>query len=73
MRTTVVAAGAIVVAAVAAVPYVCGRVLEQEVRAALDDYNKRQTFMTASIVTYERQWLRSSSPPSPRWPTCADR
>ena len=60
MRTTVVAAGAIVVAAVAAVPYVCGRVLEQEVRAALDDYNKRQTFMTASIVTYERQWLRSS-------------
>ncbi len=60
MRTTVVAAGAIVFAAVAAVPYVCGRVLEQEVRAALDDYNKRQSFVTASVVSYDRQWLRSS-------------
>ncbi|MFO1304247.1 MAG: DUF945 family protein [Burkholderiales bacterium] len=60
MRTTVVAAGAIVVAAVAAVPYVCGRVLEQEVRTAIDDYNKRQSFMAASIVSYDRQWLRSS-------------
>ncbi|MFO1302661.1 MAG: DUF945 family protein [Burkholderiales bacterium] len=60
MRTPVVAAGAVVVAAIAALPYVCGRVLEQEVRAALDDYNKRQAFVTASIVSYERQWLRSS-------------
>jgi hypothetical protein len=59
MRTTVVAAGAIVFAAVAAVPYVSGRILESEVRDALDGYNKRQSFVTASIVSYERQWLRS--------------
>jgi hypothetical protein len=59
MRTTVVAAGAIVFAAVAAVPYVSGRILEREVRDAIDGYNKRQSFVTASIVEYERQWLRS--------------
>ena len=59
MRTTVVAAGAIVVAAVAAVPYVSGRIVESEIREAIDGYNKRQSFVTASVVNYERQWLRS--------------
>ena len=59
MRTTVVAAGAIVVAAVAAVPYVSGRMFEREVREAVDGYNKRQSFVTASVVDYERHWMRS--------------
>ena len=59
MRTTVVAAGAIVVAAVASVPYASGRLVESEIREAIDGYNKRQSFVTASIVSYERQWLRS--------------
>lgn len=59
MRATVVAAGAIVFAAVAAVPYVSGRILEREVRDAIDAYNERQSFVTASIVQYERQWVRS--------------
>jgi hypothetical protein len=59
MRTTVVAVGAIVVAAVAAVPYFSGRMLEHEVREAVDGYNKRQSFVTASVVSYEREWLRS--------------
>lgn len=59
MRTTVVAAGAIIVAAAAAVPYVSGRVLEREVRSAIDGYNQRQSFVTASVVSYDRQWLRS--------------
>ena len=59
MRTSVVAAGAIVVAAVAAVPYVSGRILEQEVRDAIDGYNKHQSIMTASVVSYERLWLGS--------------
>ena len=59
MRTTVVAAGAIFVAAVAAVPYVSGRMVEHDVRDALDGYNKRQSLVTASIVDYERNWLRS--------------
>jgi hypothetical protein len=40
-------------------PYVSGRILEGEVRDAIDGYNKRQSFVTASIVSYERQWLRS--------------
>jgi hypothetical protein len=59
MRTPVVAAGAIVFAAVAALPYASGRILEGEVRDAIDGYNKRQSLVTASIVGYERQWLRS--------------
>jgi len=59
MRTTVVAAGAIFVAAVAAVPYVSGRMVEHDIRDALDGYNKRQSLVTASIVDYERNWLRS--------------
>ena len=59
MRTTVVAAGAIIVAAVAAVPYVSGRMVEHDIRDALDGYNKRQSLVTASIVDYERNWLRS--------------
>jgi hypothetical protein len=59
MRTTVVAAGAIVVAAVAAVPYVSGRIVEGEIREAIDGYNKRQSFVTAAVVSYERHWLRS--------------
>jgi len=59
MRTTVVAAGAIIVAAAAAVPYVSGRVFEREVRSAIDGYNQRQSFVTASVVSYDRQWLRS--------------
>ena len=50
MRTTVVAAGAIFFAAVAAVPYVSGRIVEREIREAIDGYNKRQSFVTASIV-----------------------
>ena len=41
MRTTVVAAGAIFVAAVAAVPYVSGRMVEHDIREAVDGYNKR--------------------------------
>jgi len=59
MRTTVVAAGAIVVAAVASVPYVSGRIVEREIREAIDGYNTRQSFVTASVVNYDRQWLRS--------------
>ena len=60
MRTAVVAAGAMIVAAAAAVPYVSGRMLEHEIRDALDGYNKRQSLVTVSIVEYERNWLRSS-------------
>jgi hypothetical protein len=59
MRTTVVAAGAMIVAAVAAVPYVNGRMVEHDIRDALDGYNRRQSLVTASIVDYERNWLRS--------------
>jgi hypothetical protein len=59
MRTSVVAAGAIVVAAAAAVPYISCRVLEDELRAAVDGYNKRQTTFAASIASYDRRWLRS--------------
>ena len=59
MRTTVVAAGAIIVAAVAAIPYVSGRMVEHDIRDALDGYNKRQSLVTASIVEYQRNWLRS--------------
>ena len=67
MRTTVVAAGAIIFAAVAAVPYVSGRIVEREIREAIDGYKKRQSFVTASIVsTSETGCARSSSRASVR-------
>ena len=59
MRTTAVAAGAIICSAVAAVPFVCGQILEREIREAMDGYKKRQSFVTASVVSYDRHFLRS--------------
>jgi hypothetical protein len=59
MRTTAVAAGAIIFSAVAAVPFVCGQVLEREIREAIDGYNKRQAFVTASVVRCDRHFKRS--------------
>jgi hypothetical protein len=59
MRTTVVAAGAVFFVALAAVPYVSGRIVERDLRAAIDGYNKRQSFVTASIADYDTRWLRT--------------